>query len=148
MSLRISTIIGVLLTSMITAHPLLGQKLIIHLRNAKTGLGMRGKGVTVDWDNSLQSSKAFTDKDGDVAFEIPAGATDLVVRPGPKSGSSPYRIAYENCNGNPIQPVSISEIRTSGHVYTNSCGKAAASKRPEEMVVWGLALPWWKPSFQ
>jgi hypothetical protein len=127
------------------------QSFTIRLLNAKSGKIMRNKNVTITWniwDNGFKESVIHIGQDGLGHADVPAGATELQISGGPRTGKEPGRIAFEDCIGNGVRRIPLSQILGGGAVLENDCGKKTFPPRPGELVFWALPLPWWEPDFQ
>jgi hypothetical protein len=117
------------------------QTLTIRLINAKSGKAMRNQSVTFHWGEGSASSSVTVDHDGAAHVEVPVGATQFYMSPGPRQGKEPYRIAYLDCNGSNAMPISISDVVANGVIPKNLCSQRSTSGHSGEVVFWALPRP-------
>jgi hypothetical protein len=79
------------------------QTLTIRLINAKSGKAMRNQSVTFHWGEGSASSSVTVDHDGAAHVEVPVGATQFYMSPGPRQGKEALpnclsRLQWVKCN--------------------------------------------------
>src|SRR5436309_3528473 len=95
---------------------------------------------------SLRSFRSISSGLGQL--EIPPNATAFLMISGPRNGSEPFRVAYQNCNEHATTLISVAQVLEKGVVPRNVCGRQNVAAKPGQVVFWALPLPWWKPDFQ
>jgi hypothetical protein len=118
------------------------QTITIRLLDAKSGKPMGYENITVDWHTpGFDSSELRLDAGGLAQVSALSGTVGFSLRPGPRRGSEPNRVACFDCNKWNEFSISIAEVMKTGLIPGNKCGKATRSAHPGEIVFWGLPRP-------
>jgi hypothetical protein len=137
-----------LIFGMSVSTSLAAQKFTVRLLNAKTGMAMGNKKVTVKWVDGFKSLEILVDSKGIGRIELPSATREFFMMEGPRIGNEPDRVAYIDCNEHSMAPIQTAQVLEKGIVPGNRCGHQNVLPRPGEIIFWALPTPWWKPDLQ